>query len=76
MIHRLQMHTAPNIPAQFNEVKNYTFNNRRIWTNGQIEIFFSDRFGEGRWTLSNESYHLINDENNIVDGGVNQSFPG
>eukprot|EP01084_Bolivina_argentea_P309186 534784_1 len=61
----------------FNEIPDITYNQRRIWSNGGngLEIFYTNRYEPNRWVISNGTYHLINDRDHLVDGGVNHSFP-
>ena len=69
---------------RFNEVEGaYYYNRRRVWTNGarRLEIYYSTRFSPGRWVISNGSYHLMVDLDQLLyddglDGGTNHSFPG
>ena len=68
---------------RFNERDgDYYYNRRRVWTNGarKLEIYYTMRFTPGRWVISNGSYHLIVDFDQLndggLDGGSNNSFPG
>ena len=61
---------------KFNQVLGRYLNNRRVWNNGKIEIFYNNRVGDGRWVISNGSYNLINDGTQIVLESINHSIPG
>ena len=56
----------------FSETNQY-YNGRRIWTNGDIDIYYSDRFDvDGNWVVSNQSYTMVD----ITVDNANKSLPG
>ena len=71
------LHIAPE-KEKFNQVEDYYYNQRRVWSNGgdRLEIYYTTRFEPARWVISNGTYHLFEDVNSIAYGGVNHSFPG
>ena len=57
----------------FNEIPGTIYNQRRVWTNGFVNVYYSDTLGLlGRWVMSNGTYYLISETVNTP----NMSLPG